>query len=136
MNIKSTEIRDNGEAHYFGTPQQIKRLKKRGVKVALPCEHDWIAMIQTDEAILTWGPKGGSMVPYQALDWAWQNSSGFGVYMTTPATGTGVDVNCLFLVLQNKSEMQSMMAYLNANLTQRPAAEEIASSLLAGIGEP
>lgn len=72
------EIRPDDHLHVFGNLSLQDRLVEHGVPIII-CENiDFMIITESDDVMKTWGPKGGSFVPYQAFEWAFFNTSIFG----------------------------------------------------------
>ncbi|KQO58407.1 hypothetical protein [Sphingomonas sp. Leaf257] len=89
--MSQTEIRPDGKLHLFGTKAGIKKVKEKGVKVAVPQDVPFMVITEAAGLFLTHGPVGGSKVPYQLIEWAYRNAPAFGVSIE-PTNGINMPV--------------------------------------------
>lgn len=98
-----------GDQHLIGDKRAFKRLKKRGVRVAIPHNTDLIICVQAVGQFLTYGPVGGDNTIYDLIRWAYDNVPAFGV-----AIELRDGINMPVLVLPNKKAAKAALAWLNA----------------------
>lgn len=107
--MSQSDIQPDGKLHLFGTKSGIKKVRDKGVRVAVPVDVPFILIAQAAGLFLVHGPVGGSKVPYQLIEWAYQNAPAFGVSIE-PTNGMNMPV----IWLPNHKTAKKAVAALNA----------------------
>lgn len=77
--VQSAMITSTSGVFFLGSQSGINRVKKCGAKVMFAEPVDFVAMTWVDDEFRTYGPVGGSLHPYQAIEWAYSNLDAFGI---------------------------------------------------------
>lgn len=72
-------IQPDGKLYLFGRKSAVKKLRQKSVRVVVPENVPLIIIVAAAGETKTYGPKGGSMQPYDMIAWAIDNAPAFGV---------------------------------------------------------
>jgi hypothetical protein len=111
MNFKQL-IAPNGDAFFMGTDDTMEECQgDTSVRVAFPMNIDFMILELDEPNFTTSGPVGGSNVPYDCIQWAYENAPGFGVSIETLG-----GKNCPIIWLPSGEWADQMLANLNAQV--------------------
>lgn len=109
MNFKQTIV-PNGETFFMGTVDSIEECQgDESVRVAFPVNIDFMILELVDPTFTTSGPVGGSNIPFDCIQWAYENAPGVGISIETYG-----GKNCPIIHLPSKELADEMLQDLNA----------------------